>query len=93
MAWLGYLLISIAVGWIGYRLYLSYTSAGGTDFEVPLYDAAYYPPVLLAVGLYFVLSGLDITWSVWVYVGIWLGVAVLVVAAIKLLELLGDKPL
>lgn len=93
MAWLGYLLIGIAVGWIAYKLYVSYTSAGGTDFALPVYDAAYYPPVLLAVGLYFVLSAFQIDWSVWLYVGVWLGSAVLVGVGIKLLELLGDKPL
>jgi hypothetical protein len=93
VAWLGYPLIAIAVGWIAYRMHLSYTSAGGTDFVMTVYDAAFYPPVMVAGGLYFILPSFEVNWSIWTFVGIWIGLAVLVGVAIKLLEVLGDKPL
>jgi hypothetical protein len=89
----GYLLILSGAIWFGYKLYLSYSSAGGTDFMLPVYDGAIYPPMLAAFGLYWVLRGLEIEWSYWAYVGLWLGLSVLAGAAIWLSEEIGDRTL
>ena len=90
---LGCICVSIAAIWFGYRLYLAYGSAGGTDFAVPLYDAAMYPPIITTLGLYFVLPRFEIEWSLWVYLGIAVGLAGLAAGAIRIAEELGDKPL
>jgi hypothetical protein len=52
-----------------------------------------YPPILTAVGLYFVLPTFEIGWPWWIFLGIWLGLAGLVFGALKLLVELGDKEL
>lgn len=88
---IGFAMIGVATIWFLYKLYISYTSAGGTDFAMPVFDAALYPPILCAVGLYLVLKAYEVTWSVWIYVGIWFGSTVLAVAIIKLAEHLGDR--
>lgn len=93
MALIGFALLGAAVIWYLYKLYVSYTSAGGTDFAMPVYDAALYPPILAAVGLYLVLGHFEVDLHIWIYVAIWFGSAVLVAATIKLAELMGDKPL
>jgi hypothetical protein len=93
MIFIGYAMIGAAAIWFLYKLYVSYTSAGGTDFALPVFDAALYPPILVAVGLYLVLPAYEVNWSVWIYIAIWVGSTVLAVAAIKLAEFLGDKPL
>ena len=90
---IGYGLIVVAVGWMLYKVYVSYKSAGGTDFQLPVYDAAIYPPIIGTGGLDMVLRVYEVTWSPWAYVGIWLGTALLVAGAIRLFEELGDKPL
>ena len=89
----GYLLLAAAAGWWGYKVYVSYSSAGGTDFLMPVYDGAMYPPILATVGLYLVLSNRDVVWSIWAYVGLWLGLTVVAWGIIRLMEELGDKPL
>jgi hypothetical protein len=43
----GAALIAVAAGWFFYKVYVAYTSAGGTDFAMPIYDAAMYPPMML----------------------------------------------
>jgi hypothetical protein len=83
----------VAIGWFVYKLYLSYSSAGGTDFMVPVYDAAMYPPVLAVVGLYLVLRAREITWSWWIYVAVWLGLTLLFAGALKIVEEMGDRSL
>jgi hypothetical protein len=60
MAFIGFALLGVAVIWYVRKLYVSYTSAGGTDFMMPVYDAALYPPILAAVGLYLVLFKADL---------------------------------
>lgn len=90
---LGYVLMVAAAGWFLYKAVVSYNSAGGTDFAVPVFDAAVYPPIMTAVGLYLVLDHYEIGWSKWIYVAIWLGLTAVAVGAIKLAEEIGDKPL
>lgn len=89
----GFALLGIAVVWFLRKLWVSYTSAGGTDFAMPVYDAALYPPILTAVGLYLVLRHFEVDLSIWIYVAIWFGATALAAATIKLAELIGDKPL
>ena len=67
---IGYALIVISIGWIAYKMNVSYNSAGGTAFAVPVYDAAIYPPILTAVGLYLASPSMGIEWPVWIYVAI-----------------------
>lgn len=89
----GYILVGVSVCWFLYKVYLSYKSAGGTDFMVSVYDGALYPPILGVVGLYFVLPTYEITWSIWIYVGIWVGATLLFAGTIRLAEEIGDRPL
>ncbi len=90
---IGYILLVIAAGWIGYKMYVSYNSAGGTAFAVPVYDAAIYPPILAAVGLYLVMPSFGIEWSAWAYVGVGLVLIPIVAGGIRLMEEVGDKEL
>ena len=89
----GYICIAVAVIWLTIKLYVSYSSAGGTAGMSPVYDAAYYPPVLIAFGLYWVLPTFEINWSIWIFFGIWIGLALLFAGGIRLMEELGDKEL
>jgi hypothetical protein len=93
VALIGYALIAIAAGWLLYKVYVSYTSAGGTDFAMPVYDAALYPPILGTAGLYLVMWGAEDAWSIWIYLAIWLVATLLSAGLIRLMEELGDKPL
>jgi uncharacterized membrane protein len=90
---IGYVLLVVAAGWIAYKMSVSYNSAGGTAFAVPVYDAAIYPPILTAVGLYLVLPSFTIDWSVWIYIAIGLVLVPVVVGAIRLMEEVGDREL
>ena len=93
MIFFGAALIAVAAGWFFYKVYVAYTSAGGTDFAMPIYDAAMYPPMMLAIGLYLTLTALEMTYSIWIYVGIWVVATLLAVGLLWLTEQLGDKPL
>ncbi len=86
-------MLILAAGWFFYKVYVAYTSAGGTDFAMPIYDAAMYPPIIATIGLYLTLTAQEIEWSVWLYVGTWVGVTLLAVGLLWLMEQLGDKPL
>lgn len=90
---IGAVLLAVAAGWFFYKVYVAYTSAGGTDFALPIYDAAMYPPIMATVGLYLVLTLYEVPWSIWIYVAIWLVATLLAVGMLKLMEQLGDKPL
>jgi len=90
---IGYALIVVAAGWFLYKVYIAYTSAGGTDFAMPIYDAAMYPPAMATVGLYLVMRVYEALWSIWIYVGIWVVATLLAVGILWLTEQLGDKPL
>jgi hypothetical protein len=89
----GYALLVIAGLWILYKVYVSFSSAGGTQFEVAVYDAAIYPPVIAAVGLYGVLPYHGVECSIWILVGIALGLGAVTAGVIRLAEELGDRPL
>jgi hypothetical protein len=93
VTWIGYALLVIAAIWILYKLYISFNSAGGTAYQVPVYDAAVYPPIMVAVGLFCVLRGNEVHWPVWSYVALWLALTGVTAGAIKVLEELGDRPL
>jgi hypothetical protein len=90
---LGYALLGIALIWYLYRLYISFTSAGGTDFMLPVNDAVLYPPIMATLGLFLVLRNREIAWSFWYYAGIWLALAVTFWGTIRLAEELGDREL
>jgi hypothetical protein len=90
---IGIACLVVAAVWLPYKIYLSYTSFGGTAHMMPVYDAAVYPPVMTVFGLYWILGTYEIYWSWWVYVLLWLGVAVAAGAAIRVAEILGDRPL
>ena len=90
---IGYALLVVAAGWIAYKMSVSYNSAGGTAYAVPVYDAAIYPPILIAVGLYLILPGFDIEWSVWIYIAIGLVLIPVIAGGIRLMEEVGDKEL
>lgn len=89
---IGYLLIAVAAGWFLYKVYLSYTSVGGTQFELPVYDGAIYPPAIGVLGAYLALRA-SVTWPVWVYVVAWIVLTGLAAGAIRIAEELGDRPL
>ena len=93
MALIGFALLGVAVIWYLRKLYVSYTSAGGTDFAMPVYDAALYPPILATVGSYLVLGYFEVDLEIWIYVAIWFGSTLFAAGTIKLAELVGDKPL
>lgn len=91
MVWAGYAAIAVSVIWVVVKLYMAYHSAGGINVVV-VYDAAVYPPILAAVGLYLVLPSLGIYWAAWVYVVIWAVTCAITAGAIRLMERLGDRP-
>lgn len=93
MTVIGYLLLVVALGWFLYKLYVSYSSAGGTDFELPVNDGAMFPPVLGVLGLYLALRPFELDWSYWIYVAIWLALTILAWGAIRIGQELGDRPL
>jgi hypothetical protein len=88
-----WILIAVAAVWFLYKLYLSYTSSGGTDLMLPVYDAAMYPPAMAAFGLYWVQGAFGRDWPWWVFLIIWLVLTGLAAGAIRLAEELGDKAL
>ncbi len=93
MIYIGCPVIVIAVIWLFYKMHLSYHSAGGTNLMDPIYDAAVYPPILMAVGLYLVLGALGYDWPYWYYIGIWALAAALFAGLLKGCMAMGDKPL
>lgn len=92
MTIVGYACIVVAVIWILYKIQLAYKSQGGR-MVVTVYDAAFYPPPLAAIGLYLARESIGIDWAIWVFILLALGAAVLVAGAIKLAEEMGDRPL
>jgi hypothetical protein len=90
---IGYLLMVLALGWFLYKLYLSYTSFGGTAFEMPVYDGAIYPPVVGVLGLFLVLRPYELDWSYWIYVALWVGLTILAWGAIFIAKFVGDREL
>ena len=90
MTVIAYVCIIVAVVWIIYKVYVSYTSFGGT-VEVTVYDAAIYPPLVGVFGLYWVLHSIGINWAIWIYGTIWLGVTVFAAISIRLAEEIGDR--
>ena len=92
MLWVGYLAVAVAVIWLVYKLYVAYSSSGGTVMVV-VYDAAVYPPILGVVGLYLILSSYKVELTFWAYLAIWAVTAAVGVGAIRLMEEIGDKPL
>lgn len=89
----GIVALAVAAVWYFYKLYVAYSSFGGTNGMQPVNDAAMYPPMLVAFGLWWVLSTNEIQWEWWIYILIWLGGTAFALGTIKLAEILGDKPL
>ncbi len=92
MTIVGWILIVVATLWVVYKIYLAYQSSGGR-MVVTVYDAAVYPPLMGAAGLYFVLPTFGFELSIWIYVGIAVGLATLAGGCIKIAEEVGDQPL
>ena len=86
MVLIGFALLAAGVILYLYMLYVSYTSAGGTDFAMPVHKATLFSPILLAVGLYLVLGYFEVVLSIWIYVAIWFGSAVFAWATIELAD-------
>ena len=86
----GYICMIVALVWIVYKVYLSYTSFGGTVM-VTVYDAAIYAPLLGVFGLYWILPTFEIDLAIWVYAALWFGVTIFVVIAIRVAEEIGDR--
>ncbi len=90
MTIIGYICVVIAVVWILHKLRVAYLSFGGTVM-VTVYDAAIFPPIVGAFGLYWVLPTLGVEFPIWAYVLIGLGIAVLVAIGIRVAEEIGDR--
>ena len=90
MTLFGYLCSFVAVAWIIYKVYVAYTSFGGTTMAT-VYDAAMYAPILGVFGLYWVLKSFAIDFTIWIYLALWVGVATFVALAIRLAENMGDR--
>jgi hypothetical protein len=88
----GYICIAIAVVWFIVKAYVAYSSVGDTLGTV-YKDAALYPPILTAFGLFLVLPTLEINWPWWIFLGLWLGSAALAWGALWGMVELGDKEL
>ncbi len=90
MSLVGYACLAVALIWILIKIRRSYLSFGGTVM-VTVYDAAIFPPLIGAFGLYWVAPTFGIDYSVWAYVGLAVvGVAVVAIA-IRVAENLGDS--
>jgi hypothetical protein len=87
----GCALLVVALIWVVYKVVLAFNSAGGTDLMLIVYDAAVYPPVLIAVGMFLVFRSRE--WPIWVYAIIWLGATLFAAGAIRLSEEIGDRRL
>lgn len=90
MTIIGYLCVIIAVVWILHKVRVSYLSFGGTVM-VSVYDAAIFPPLIGAFGLYWVLPTLGFELPIWAFAIIGIGVAVLVAIGVRVAEELGDS--
>jgi hypothetical protein len=90
---LGALLLVIAAGYFLYKVYVSYSSAGGTDFELPVNDGAMFPPVMAVAGLYLILNAYEIDWPWWGYLAIGLVLMLVAWGVIRLSQELGDREL
>ena len=90
MTVIGYICMIVAAIWIIYKVYVSYTSFGGIVM-VTVYDAAVYAPFLGVFGLYWVLRSIGISWPIWIYGAVWLGLTVFVAIAIRIAEEIGDR--
>jgi 1,4-dihydroxy-2-naphthoate octaprenyltransferase len=86
----GYICVLIAVVWILHKVRVSYLSFGGTVM-VSVYDAAIFPPLIGAFGLYCVLPTLGFDLPIWAFAVIGLGVAILTAIAVRVAEELGDR--
>lgn len=89
----GIICVVVALIWLCFKTYISYTSFGGTAHMIPVYDAAMYPPAMTAFGLFWILRGYEIHWPWWAFLLIWLPLTGLAIGIIRLAEVLGDRPL
>jgi len=92
MTIIGWILIVVAALWLIYKVYLAYQSSGGR-MVVTVYDAAVYPPLMVAAGLFWVLPTFGVNLSIWIYIGIAAGLVILAAGCIKIAEEIGDRPL
>ena len=92
MAIAGYACIVVAVLWILFKVRLAYQSEGGR-MVVTVYDAAFYPPLIVVGGLFLINWAGGADWSPWIYVGLVPALIAAVAGIIKLAEELGDRQL
>lgn len=92
MVWAGYASIVVAIIWLLVKMYLAYHSAGGINMVV-VYDGAVYPPILATVGLYLILPTFEINLALWMYVVLWVVMCAAAWGTIRLMEVVGDRPL
>jgi 1,4-dihydroxy-2-naphthoate octaprenyltransferase len=90
MTIIGYICVGIAVVWILHKIRVSYLSFGGTVM-VTVYDAAIFPPIIGAFGLFWALPSLGVDFPLWAYVALGLAAAVLVAIAVRVAEEFGDR--
>ena len=90
---LGYAMVAVAAIWVLYKMFVSYNSAGGTDYPLAVFDAAIYPPLLATAGLFIVHWSAEDLWAYWIYGAVLIALVVVIAVLIKICEALGDKPL
>ena len=88
---LGIGLIVVAIAWLLYKTFLAFNSEGGTDLMLVVYDAAVYPPLLAAVGVYLVAQYRQLSWPWWSYLVLWLVLTAAAAGMICLCEEIGDR--
>ncbi|MFT5526259.1 MAG: hypothetical protein ACI9HK_004233 [Pirellulaceae bacterium] len=85
-------LLVVATGWIALKTRSAYCSFGGRE-PVTVYDAATWPPFLIAIAAYLIASTYEVALPGWSYIAIWVASVVSIIGIIKLGMIMGDKPL
>ena len=85
-------LLLVSAGWIALRIRAAYGSFGGRE-PVTVYDAATWPPFLIAIAAYCLASHSEVTLQGWMYPVIWVASVVVIFGIIKVSMIMGDKPL
>jgi hypothetical protein len=77
MFWFGLGLIAFSLLYIAMKTYVSYSSSGGQDGGVPLYDGCLAPPYVATLGICACMEAWRIRWPIWAYVLIWFVITIL----------------
>jgi hypothetical protein len=92
MPYAAIVLLVVAAGWIGLKVRAAYGSFGGRE-PVTVYDAATWPPFLIAIAAYWISSTYEMGWPGWMYIVVWVASVVVIIGVIKVSMMMGDKPL